>query len=59
MRLADNVIVHNPETSVGKIDAERLRAHGWPEEAVQQQQQRQQSSHDTASPMATSVSNLP
>ncbi|XSC48623.1 hypothetical protein ACF1BQ_045060 [Bradyrhizobium sp. RDT10] len=56
MRLANNVIVHNPETSLGKINADRLRAHGWPEEVVQQQQQREQSSQDTASPMAATLS---
>jgi hypothetical protein len=55
MRLADNVIIHSPETSLGKINADRLRAHGWPEEVVQQQQRREQSSQDTASPMATTV----
>lgn len=57
MRLADNVVVHNPETSLGRINADRLRAHGWPEEVVRQQQQREQSSHDTASPTSAAVSN--
>ena len=50
MRVASNVVVHNPETSLGKIDAVRLRSHGWSDEVVQQQQQREQSSHDTAPP---------
>lgn len=54
MRIANNVVVHNPETSLGKIDADRLRSHGWPDEVVQQQQ-RQQSSHDTATPAPAPV----
>lgn len=57
MRLADNVVVHNPETSLGKINADRLRAHGWPEEVIQQQQQREQSLQDTTPPMAATLSN--
>ncbi|WP_158267986.1 hypothetical protein [Bradyrhizobium sp. MOS002] len=48
MRIANNVVVHNPETNLGKIDADRLRSHGWPDEVVQQQ--REQSSHDAATP---------
>jgi hypothetical protein len=56
MRLADNVVVHNPETSLGKINADRLRAHGWPEEVVRQQQQREQSSHNTAPSTSATVS---
>jgi hypothetical protein len=50
MRIANNVVVHNPETSLGKINADRLNSHGWPEEVVQQQRRREQSSHDTATP---------
>ncbi len=56
MRIADNVIVHDPETSLGKINADRLRAHGWPEEVVQQQQQREQSSQVSPMPTAASTS---
>ncbi|MEH2489636.1 hypothetical protein [Bradyrhizobium sp. AZCC 2230] len=56
MRIADNVIVHDPETSLGKINADRLRAHGWPEEVVQQQQQREQSSQVSPTPGANSTS---
>ncbi|MET4425079.1 hypothetical protein ABIB87_007506 [Bradyrhizobium sp. JR18.2] len=55
MRIANNVVVHNPETSLGKIDADRLRSHGWPDEVVQQQQQREQMSHDTAAPAPAAV----
>ena len=36
MRLASNVVVHDLEANVGDIDTSRLRAHGWPEELVQQ-----------------------
>ncbi|UPT97572.1 hypothetical protein J4G48_0005415 [Bradyrhizobium barranii subsp. apii] len=54
MRIANNVVVHNPETSLGKIDADRLRSHGWPDEVVQQQQ-REQMSHDTAAPAPAAV----
>lgn len=50
MRVASNVVVHNPEADLGKIGADRLRAHGWPDEVVQQQQQREQASHDIATP---------
>lgn len=39
MRLADNIVVHDPEVSLGKINSTRLRAHGWSEEVVQQQRQ--------------------
>jgi hypothetical protein len=56
MRIAANVIGHTPETSLGKINADRLRAHGWPEEVVQQQQQREQSSQTSVMPAATSTS---
>jgi hypothetical protein len=34
MRLAPNVVVHDPETNFAKIDSERLRAHGWAEVVV-------------------------
>ena len=39
MRLADNIVVHDPEVSPGKINSTRLRAHGWSEEVVLQQLQ--------------------
>ena len=34
MRLAANVVVHNPESRPGKIETSRLRAHGWSDEVV-------------------------
>jgi hypothetical protein len=30
MLLAPNVVVHDPETDLTKIDSKRLRSHGWP-----------------------------
>jgi hypothetical protein len=44
MRLAENVVVHDPEVNSGRIDSERLRAHGWSEEVVEQQIRRRQES---------------
>jgi hypothetical protein len=37
VRLADNIVVHDPEVNLGKINSTRLRAHGWSEDVVQQQ----------------------
>jgi hypothetical protein len=49
VRLTDNIVVHDPEINLGKIDAGRLRAHGWSEQIVQQQLRRsQQGSADLA-----------
>jgi hypothetical protein len=42
MRLADNVFVYDPEVNQEQIDPKRLRAHGWPEELVQQHLRRRQ-----------------
>lgn len=39
MRLANNLVVHDPEVNLGKINSTRLRAHGWSEEVVLQQLQ--------------------
>lgn len=36
MRLASNVVVHDPEVNPTRIDPGRLRVHGWPKEAVEQ-----------------------
>ena len=36
MRLARNVVVHDPEVNPTRIDPNRLRTHGWPKEAVEQ-----------------------
>jgi hypothetical protein len=50
MRLAKNVFVHDPEINQEQIDSKRLRAHGWPEELVQQHlRQRQQESSKSIS----------
>jgi hypothetical protein len=38
MRLAVNVVAHEPETTVGHIEPDRLRSDGWSEEVVQQLQ---------------------
>lgn len=57
MRLTDNVIVHDPEISIARIDSERLRAHGWSEEVVQRQLRRsQKASHDVATGLSDIVS---
>ena len=34
MRLAANVVVHNPESKPGNIDSRRLVIHGWSEEVI-------------------------
>jgi hypothetical protein len=39
MRLASNVVAHEPETNPSKIDVERLRARGWPETLISRVQQ--------------------
>jgi hypothetical protein len=39
VRLANNLVVHDPEVNLGKINSTRLRAHGWSEEIVLQQLQ--------------------
>jgi hypothetical protein len=36
MRLASNVVVHDPEVNPTRIDPDRLRTHGWSKEAVEQ-----------------------
>jgi hypothetical protein len=36
MRLASNVVVHDPEVNPTRIDSDRLRTHGWPKAAVEQ-----------------------
>jgi hypothetical protein len=50
VRLADNVVVHDPEISLGRIDSDRLRAHGWSEEVVQRQLRRSQKTAHEAVP---------
>jgi hypothetical protein len=44
MRLASNVVVHSPESKPGKIETDRLRAHGWSEEVVRDLERDQQQS---------------
>jgi hypothetical protein len=34
MFLAKNVVVHDPETDLAKIDAHRMQVHGWSKVAV-------------------------
>jgi hypothetical protein len=34
MFLAKNVVVHDPEIDLAKIDSKRMQAHGWPKAAV-------------------------
>ncbi len=40
MRLAGNVFVHDPVVKLGRVEPDRLRAHGWSEDAVRQQVER-------------------
>ena len=48
MRLASNVVVHDPEVVHGRIESSRLRAHGWSEEVVQQLQDSSQTARVSA-----------
>ena len=34
MILAKNVVVHDPETDLAKIDSQRMQDHGWPKAAA-------------------------
>ncbi|MEA2884476.1 MAG: hypothetical protein QOH32_3732 [Bradyrhizobium sp.] len=38
MRLAVNVVAHEPETTLGRIEPDRLLSDGWSQEAVLQLQ---------------------
>jgi hypothetical protein len=40
VQLAKNIVVHDPETNIARIDTTRLHAHGWADEVVQPQVQR-------------------
>jgi hypothetical protein len=35
MLIAPNVVVHDPETDLAKVNSKRLREHGWPASVVQ------------------------
>jgi hypothetical protein len=35
MLIAPNVVAHDPEKDLTKIDSNRLRQHGWPASAIE------------------------
>jgi hypothetical protein len=46
MRLASNVVAHEPEITIGRIEPDRLRFHGWSEEVVRQLERSKQTNSD-------------